>query len=126
MHILGKLECLLTGLPGCDVAWDDHSDPGPLLVVPGVVDSGFSELPAAALTHTCPRCSRVAALPHQGPGATCVVGVLQQDGGRGAELRLTADVQLVGAKHRLWMCTFKTASLESSFYSLFFTLNCRV
>lgn len=77
---------LLVYLPGCNIARCYHSDPGPLFIVSSVVDSGLSELTAASLTDTGPRGSWVTTLSHQGPGATCIMGVLQQDWGRGAEL----------------------------------------
>lgn len=44
--------CNLVQLPGCDIAWNDHSDSGPLFIVPSVVDSGFSELTTTTLTDT--------------------------------------------------------------------------
>ncbi len=80
------MACLLPHLPGCNIAWYDHSDPGPLFIVSSVVDSGLSKLTAAALTDTYPRGSWVTALSHQGPGTTSIMGVLQQDWSRGAEL----------------------------------------
>lgn len=89
---------LLLHLPGCNIAWYDDSDPGPLFIVSSVVDSGLPKLTTTAFTDTCPWGSWVTSLSHKGPGTTSVMGVLQQDWSRGTELCLTAYVQLLGGK----------------------------
>lgn len=85
-HLVVPIACLSPQLPGCNIAWYDHSDPGPLFIVSSVVDSGLSKLPATALTHPDPWSSWVTAISHQGPGTTGIMGVLQQHWGRCAEL----------------------------------------
>lgn len=81
-------------LPGSHISWEHNGDSGPALVVSGVVNGGLSEFPTAPLTAAGPRGRWVTALAHQSPRAARVVRVLEQDGRRRTEGRLTADVQL--------------------------------
>lgn len=81
-------------LPGSHISWENNGDSGPALVVSCVVNRGLSEFPAAALAAAGPRGCWVTALAHQSPRAARVMRVLEQDGRRRTEDRLTADVQL--------------------------------